>query len=906
MFTSPGVCFRGNMSYCRHQNETSCLWKSNDGKDTYRIGLNYYIRVVVTTGSGADEAVLEVQNFTMNTSLLVKPAPVHSLTVLEKNWTCLSLQWKHNKSYRNLLYTLHVKQGADLQIYNYTNTTSATTCGLHPGLLYTLEVACIPIPYSYKEPHGFYSQWTSVHAKTWEDVPSGVPGVEISSFRYHRCSSQTSDCEVTIYWQPVPEMECNGEITHYQVTRIDTELGQMQEFEVEGSNTSLDLWVKKVRQYLIKLKARTRVGYSEHYASMVIPAYQYKLPPPTDILVEAVGSILHISWGPPELTQNFPAGRILGYTLYYCTDSKSTYKCEDPVQWLHLTNNQTSLQWTVPDGDHDNKMIGMSVEMETSRKNISSGLLWNECVYRQKGECRTPYLCPPRNVRFSRKQPDNGLQVDWDKFVCADNPVYVSHFVLSYCVTNSRAECADPSVQVNISNKDVSHVINSLSAGVKYRVTLRAVSRTEKGPESDPISKEVKKASGYMWLKVLVVVLVVVFILLVLCVCYWKVHNCRVPKKGWYFPITMPEFPLSQITVSNGQHEYHPYAVDNINNSTNRNICVFSETHLSCMDHQNQSSTSGSRAKSCMKQHRAKGSSSDASEILSSVGNKSVETYSKVDLPSECTTTDNISVCLSNQDCLNSGQNYSSEMEVQHGFMFASPSFSIHVPKPQLPTLPTLSPTPHAQSPTTQAQSPTPPTHSPTPSQSTTPYTQSPTPPTQSSTPSTQSLAPKTQLPTSHAHSPTPNNQPPTSNTQSPLPHTPSSTRNSQSPTPPTQSHTSNSIPSDLLSLAHLPTGPSTQPQIPNIVPRTHLLNPFAPPPHSQAPHVITHQLPNPSPPFTLSLQPQSPTAIATCLPPSCSPATPLPSCTPTQAPSAGYVSHVEALNLCQSKNHHE
>ncbi|XP_046578832.1 proteoglycan 4-like [Haliotis rubra] len=859
-------------------------------------------------------------------------------------------------------------------------------------------------------------------------------------------------------------MECNGEITQYQVTQIDTESGQMQEFEVEGSDTSLDLGVKKVRQYLIKLKARTLVGYSEHYTSLVIPAYQDKLPPPTNILVEAEGSVLYISWGPPELSQNSPEERILGYTLYYCTGSKFTYKCEDPVQWLHLPNNQTSFQWTVPGGDLDNKMIGISVEMETSRQKVSSGLLWNQCVYRQKD------LLPPHNVRFSRKQPDNGLQVDWDKFVCAEDPVYVSHFVLSYCVTNSQAECADPPLQVNVSNKDVSHIIQGLSAGVKYRVTLRAVSRTGEGPDSDPIIKKVTKAAGYMWVVVLVVVLVLVLMVLVFCVCYWKVR--KVTKKGFYLPVEMPEFPPSQITASIGQHECNPNAVveDNNNNSTKRDVCVFPETvFLSHMEHQDQSSTSGSRAKSHMKLHREEGSSSDASAKLSSTGNKSVETYSKVDLPSVCTNADNMSACLSNQDCLISGQNYSPEMEVQLGFMFASSPFPFHVLKTQSPTLPTLpptlhpqslkphnqpptpyiqphtpktqspsppglSPTPHSQPTTPYIQPPTPPTHSPTPNiQSATPHTlsptpnakpptpypQSPTPHTPLSTPNTQSPTPHAQPPTPHAQSPTPHTplstpniqsptpqpptshpqspthpalsptphsqpptpyiqpptphaqpptphpqsstpytpsstphtpssptpkaqpptphsqpptphsqsptpyqpsstphtpssptpkaQPPTPHPQSPTPHTPLPTFNTQSPTLPTQSNTRNSFTTDPFSLAHLPTGPSTQPQTPPTVTRAYLSNPFVPPSHSQAPHnVITHQLSNPFQPFTSPTQSQATTAIATCLPPSCPPATPLPSCTPTQAPCAGYVSHEEALNLCQAKNHHE
>ncbi|XP_046331533.2 uncharacterized protein LOC124114805 [Haliotis rufescens] len=827
---------RDALSSCSHQTKTSCRWKSNDGRDTYKSGMIYYMEVVVATVGKANEALLETQNFTIDTNMLVRPAPVDSLTVVDRNTTCLSLQWQHSKGEdRTILYTLHVRQGSQLQIYNYTDISTVTTCGLHPGRTYTLLVSCIPIPYTYSQPHGFYSEWTSVVARTMEDVPSGVPGIEISSFRYHKCSSQTSDCEVTIYWQPVPDVECNGEITQYQVTQIDTEIGQKQEFEVEGSDTSINLGIKKVRQYLIRLKARTRVGYSEQSASMEIPAYQYKLPPPSDVLVEAEGSVLNISWGPPEHSQDSPKGHTLGYTLYYCTRSKSTFKCRDPIQLLHLPINQTSFQWEVPDGNPDNKMIGISAEMEISTQNYSSGLSWNECVYNKR-----PNLHPPQNVRFSRKQPHNGLRADWDTFDPADGPVCISHFVLSFCVSYSQAECAGPSVQVNVSNKDVTHVIQGLSAGVKYRVTLRAVSRSGEGPESEAIIKEVTEAPQFTWVVVLVVVLVLVLLVFVLCVCCWKVH--KLTKEEFYLPVTMPKFPASQITRSNGQN--------NNNNSTKKTVSVSSESALlSNIEHKHEancqpyqvpqlssaysesSSTSGptSSGKANRKLHRRdQGSSSDASETLSSKGNDSVETYLMADLPSMCTNSDNQLVSMSDLDLTFSGQNnaqlYVPRQEVQLGFVFASSSASCHGPLT------------HSQSPFA--------THLPS----------------------------LTCLPTG------------------PL---------TQSQAPPT-------VATPQLSNPALPFAPPTQSQAPPTVATPYLSNPalpFAPPTQSQAPPTVAMpQLSNPALPFAPPTQSQAPPTITTPLLAYLPSATPIPSCTPVPTHSTGYVSYEEALNLGQDK----
>ncbi|XP_067678203.1 cytokine receptor-like isoform X2 [Haliotis asinina] len=613
---------------CPHPTKTSCSWRKFDGRDSFHAGMIYYMSVIVTTRDRANKTMSRAQSdvFTVDTKMIVKPAPVSNLTLMDKNSTCLSLKWQHPKPARNMMYRLRVWQGQKQQTYYQTPERRKVICGLHPAMDYVLQVSCIPIPEGHLEPHGTHSEWTSIVERTLEDVPSGVPGVEISSFRYHRCSSQTSDCEVTIYWQPVPEMECNGEITEYQVTQIDTESGQMQEFEVEGSNTSLDLWVKKVRQYLIKLKARTRVGYSEHYASMVIPAYQYKLPPPTDILVEAAGSILHISWGPPELTQNSPAGQILGYTLYYCTGSKFTYKCVDNIQWLPFTTDQMAFDWSVPDGNLDNKMVGISAEMEMSNEVFSSGIMWNTCVYQKRKKPSTP-----QKVHFSPDQPDNGLRVVWQRPDCSQDEAYITHYLLSYCTTNSQGGCAGPTVNQTVSNKDMTYMIKDLSAGVKYRVTLRAVSRTGEGPESEPITQVVVNSDlnpGEMVGVLFACLFVLLLIIIVIIFCIKKVHKI---KKGFYMHVDIPSLatlpplregdplhdvsrhypgrPLPQVpsaTSHTGQddgyssadtdpsfdpHRYEPISNtgNNNNNSTKRNVSVSSETALlTNMEHNNE------------------------------------------------------------------------------------------------------------------------------------------------------------------------------------------------------------------------------------------------------------------------------------------------------------------------------
>ncbi|XP_046331522.2 uncharacterized protein LOC124114804 isoform X1 [Haliotis rufescens] len=687
---------------CPHPTKTSCIWRPMDGRDSFQAGKTYYMTVIVTTKDKANITMSEAQSdvFTVETKMLVKPAAVSSLTLLDKNSTCLSLKWHHSKSFRNMMYRLHVWQGEQEQTYYQTQERRKVICGLHPAKDYVLLVSCIPIPEGLREPHGTYSELSSIIEKTLEDVPSGVPGIEISSFRYHKCSSQTSDCEVTIYWQPVVDVECNGEITQYQVTQIDTEIGQMQEFEVEGSDTSINLGIKKVRQYLIRLKARTRVGYSEHSASMVIPAYQYKLPPPSDVLVEAEGSVLHISWGPPKHSQDSPEGHTLGYTLYYCTGSKFTFKCVDNIQWLPFTTDQMAFDWAVPGGNLDNKMIGISAEREVANEDLSSGIMWNTCVYQKRRKPSTP-----KNVQFSPDQPDNGLRVVWERSDCTQDPAYTTHFLLSYCTTNSQGGCAGPTVNQTVSNREVSYLLKDLSAGVKYRVTLRAVSRSGEGPESEPIFHTVVNSDlnpgeivGVLFACLFVLLLIIIIFIL----CIKKVHKM---KKGFYMHVNIPSLatlpplregdplhdvshhypgrPLPQVPPTTSHtgpddgyssadtdpsfdpHRYEPISNpgknnnNNNNNSTKRNVSVSSETALlSNMEHNNEdegkcqpyqvtqlskitgpgTSSPGGRSgvKRTRKPYIKKTSLSDRSGI-SERGDNSVESYLQADMTGEST-----------------------------------------------------------------------------------------------------------------------------------------------------------------------------------------------------------------------------------------------------------------------------
>ncbi|XP_046331545.2 interleukin-6 receptor subunit beta-like [Haliotis rufescens] len=472
-------------SVCPHQTMTSCSWKENDAEDSYKPE-TYFMRVNVTRYDNdkfvniIDEAL---SNYTIvDTLTLVEPAPVYSLTVANRTSMCLSLRWNHGQQFmRRMMYTMHVlqKQGSVLK-FN-TSEREVTVCDLHPARTYKLQVSCIPLQYQSNETEGFYSDWTSIEAETLEDVPSGVPGTQIGSFVYSDCN-QTQICTVTIYWKPIPLEESNGKITLYKIQQKDTQNGTR---DVAGSATSYDLLVGKDREYSITLRGGTQVGMSGESNPIVIPAYN-KVSHPSDIMVEADSSTLYITWGVPPGSQDPHQGRVTGYTLYYCNGSKITSKCLDSIHWFPFPPGVFGYELKVPDGNLDNKIIGVSVEKEVANQTVSSGFKWSSCVYQRN---RIPLA--PQSVNFTQGQPDNALNVEWKRLDCVQDPVYITHYVLSYCAVHQHGGCKGASMQVNVSNRKESQVIQGLSAGVKYRVTLRAVSRAGDGPESEAITRVV-------------------------------------------------------------------------------------------------------------------------------------------------------------------------------------------------------------------------------------------------------------------------------------------------------------------------------------------------------------------------------------------------------------------------------
>ncbi|XP_046578851.1 leukemia inhibitory factor receptor-like isoform X2 [Haliotis rubra] len=475
----------GGLYACPHETTTTCSWKENDGADSFK--LETYVMIVNVTiydsdqyKSVKDEAV---SNYTMvDTLTIVEPAPVHSLTVGNRTSKCLTLRWNHTHHTRGMMYTVHVhqKQGSVLKLN--TTTREETVCDLHPAMNYTLQVSCIPLPYESNETMGFYSDSTSIVAKTLEDVPSGVPGTQVGSFVYRDCN-QSSICTVTIYWKPIPFEESNGEITLYTIKQEDREHGTSKVMKVAGSATSYDLQVWGDREYSITLTGETRVGVSAESKPIVIPVF-HKVPLPSDIVVEADSSTLYITWGMPPGSRDPHHGRVTGYTLFYCNGSKITSKCVDGIHWLSFTPEVLSYVWEVPDGNLDNKMIGVSVEKEIANQRVSSGIKLNSCLY-----VKNQIPLRPQNLNFSRHQPDNALSVEWQKFGCEEDSAYITHYVLSYCPTDQHRDCEGQSVQVNVSNTEGEPRDPGSVSWSEVQGDSPGGVRTGDGPDSDPIIK---------------------------------------------------------------------------------------------------------------------------------------------------------------------------------------------------------------------------------------------------------------------------------------------------------------------------------------------------------------------------------------------------------------------------------
>ncbi|XP_025109335.1 interleukin-6 receptor subunit beta-like isoform X2 [Pomacea canaliculata] len=516
----------GEQRDCPIQTKTSCTWTR--GPKGFRQGALYYMSVEVMSYLDPTQLVTASSSVVIiNTSNIVKPAPVANLSSKARNATCLLLTWSHPSVYSKVAV---VEYQSEWQwgVWNQVNVTEedekpeeVLLCGLTPFTEYTVRVAVWP-----RTPGKsmYQSDWQYKIERTGQAVPEVAPEMCVGCFTNLSCD--VDDCRhVIVYWQPIPQPLRYSIVGSYHLRVLDGDQ-VVDIYNTTGADTSCFLRLSAARAYTVQLFAVTELGQLSlsHSAIRLNPLSDTPAPPrffvvEVDSDTSAQGtSKLYLSWSRERDTAN--------YSVFWCRGSKMKFKCdiEDYIHSQSLTSSSASYTLSLDSkGDEpDSFLVGLSRQAIGQDGSIaSSGIQWSRCFYQRN-------MKPPRvrQVKVGTVRQEASLQVSWDLLECPYSSSYVNNYTIVYCNTTNHNHniCEGPSRNVTVEWGTSSYVLKDLNPGAYVRVEVAAGSWWGQGPLSSPVyfpvpaPQQAEEPTNFSIIGVVIGVIVLLVMILV-CIC---------------------------------------------------------------------------------------------------------------------------------------------------------------------------------------------------------------------------------------------------------------------------------------------------------------------------------------------------------------------------------------------------
>ncbi|XP_064606352.1 uncharacterized protein LOC135471182 isoform X2 [Liolophura sinensis] len=474
-----------------HFTNTSCEWKENDGKNSFKPDMTYKMVVeVMNTVMGHSAGRTKV--FTIDTRKIVKPAKARELVaqIRSRNTTCLTVKWRNSKKHYTKTCEVNLTSKWNLVEKSWDTTEELVQmvdlCGLYPSAQYRITVRCRPRDYD-----KFFSDIAEITTTMPEDVPSAAPVLTPGSYRETPCAKQ--NCRiVTVYWKPVPEKERNGVITAYHISVNGTDVN-VKVTNVISNQGEVTLDTDK--HYVVRVRASTKVGLSPNVSTLLIQSSSRKPGTPEGFYVKGNGTdrrIVEIFWDKPTVN----AESVETYTIYYCQAWKGNKTCrgkdasvDGDLQWVSVPASHTNHSLVLP-AVSDDYLFGISADTPK----YSSGLIWSMCTYLHN---RVPTKSP-KSFRFDDEKGDLSLKVRWDRYTCEESGP-VLYYNLTYCQQERLImgkNCLGNTIMIKKGKTE--YTLVDLKDQKRYFVSLQAVTEAGLGPATPWINATAVKTGFQM------------------------------------------------------------------------------------------------------------------------------------------------------------------------------------------------------------------------------------------------------------------------------------------------------------------------------------------------------------------------------------------------------------------------
>lgn len=445
-------------------NLTCCQWRLDTSPSYKRYQDKLYFRLNSENVFGT-----YVENFQQDHFEIVRPDAPLNMHIINKSQDEIVIGWVPPKGFQYGEF----KHGLHYQL-SYRNSHSPdkwkirelgkdviqyTLTGLIPYVNYVIQVHCRSSKVD-PEVEEMWSKFTQISCRTNADVPYLVPIIRSEAFEQNIMYLERS---ITLYWQPVPEENYNGQDFYYMIVcQIDYSSHSERTIavkRVEGYVTTyrFDHLTLKV-PYKFILYSINKEGRSENSSQVFVDSVENTIPKPTNITaVNYVNGTHTLQW-------SYPKGKVsvTSYTVFWCNNPKPRpFTCTHPVSWKTLKADENAITFDFE------KDLSYQFAVAANSAKATSGMEWALCIV----SVDKPL---DKLVIDAYAYDESTLIVKWTS-TCKAQKKVIQEYIVQYCQSSLNHTCLEPYKQVivNDSEADAMTLTGELRPFTLYLVSVQ-------------------------------------------------------------------------------------------------------------------------------------------------------------------------------------------------------------------------------------------------------------------------------------------------------------------------------------------------------------------------------------------------------------------------------------------------